>query len=52
MQVEASSSMHKSRWNVSGRRRENDVENTGIDHSDDGKVNTDRSLRLQFEIIR
>lgn len=31
---------------VSGRRRENDVENTGIDHSDDGKVKTDRSFAI------
>lgn len=56
MQVEASSINLDG---VSGRRRENDVENTGIDHSDDGKVKTDRSfavyathsiskLRLQF----
>lgn len=43
----ASSSMHKSRWRVGMEERgggRNDVENTGINHSDDGKVKTDRSF--------
>lgn len=49
----ASSSMHKSRFGVSGGGRgRNDVENTGINHSVDGKVKTDRSFTFPRFMLR